>query len=654
MPTVIDALTVALSLDATGFTKGQKTATTAFGKTKDEAVKAGKSIEGASEKAAESLEKIARNALKLFAIFTAGRAVKDFVADITSADSALGRLAQRIGQSPSTVSAFGNAVERMGGNAATAQASLEKFTDQMAVLKRSGQYGGFDEISRLIGRSGVGINLFNKDATQTLGQISDALKSVKDKYGAVEAYSFGKGLGFDEGTIALLIKGSAAMRAATEESKRIGVANKADTDAAQNFQTSIRTLEQAMTSLGRSVMTQVTPTLVNLLKYFQDVITANREWINTNIVQAVKDFATWLKSIDWKAVVDGVREFGKGTDAVVKGIGGWKVAAEAFFALWAASKMVSLFAPLFGQIALLRATLVGMGPIGWSLLGLGTLAGILAQNADKGIVSGGKPKATLNPGDELPGVSTAPNERGGAGIRFRGSRGSARTGDMMRYAMDQLRAEGVPEANLRQAAAHLVGQATMESGLDPNKVHDGGTGYGIYGARLGRRSRMLAWLSAHGYAPNSAEGQQRYMAHEAMTDPTYAVTRRILMGQGSGNVGTDTNTITGNFERPAINNNRSGAVRGAYGTGPSAVPGPTSWNGIPAAAGFVEQAKMAQAANAARVSNDNRSNIDQSSQTTIGDVHVHTNASDADGIARDMQGAMRRRSFAMSANYGQA
>ncbi len=143
---------------------------------------------------------------------------------------------------------------------------------------------------------------------------------------------------------------------------------------------------------------------------------------------------------------------------------------------------------------------------------------------------------------------------------------------MMRYAMDQLRREGVPEAHLRQAAAHLVGQAQMESGLDPNKVHDGGTGFGIYGARdpqpgRGRRTDMFRWLDKNGYARNSAEGQMRYMAHEAMSG-RFKQTRGILMGEGSGDIERDTNTITREFESPRIVNRRSGAVRNALGVGP--------------------------------------------------------------------------------------
>lgn len=193
---------------------------------------------------------------------------------------------------------------------------------------------------------------------------------------------------------------------------------------------------------------------------------------------------------------------------------------------------------------------VGRGPSGERLDGLGT----------------GAPR--------LPGIGEGAAPRGDGS----GNAGSARTGQMMAYAMDQLRREGVPEDRLREAAAHLVGQATMESGLDPNKVHDGGTGYGIYGARDpkgwgtyrgARRSDMVRWLEKNGYARNSAEGQMREMAHSAMSG-RYPRTRGILMGGGSGDLERDTNAITGEFESPAVINRRSGAVRNALRVGPEA------------------------------------------------------------------------------------
>lgn len=153
-----------------------------------------------------------------------------------------------------------------------------------------------------------------------------------------------------------------------------------------------------------------------------------------------------------------------------------------------------------------------------------------------------------------------------------GSAGAATRAAMMSYAMDQLRKEGVPEEHLRAAAAHLVGQADMESGLDPNKRHDGGTGFGIYGARdpspgRGRKTDMLRWLKANGYAMNSAKGQMEYMVHEAMTG-NYPHTRAILRGANPQTMARDSWGITHEFESPRVDNDRSGAVGRAYRTGP--------------------------------------------------------------------------------------
>ena len=147
---------------------------------------------------------------------------------------------------------------------------------------------------------------------------------------------------------------------------------------------------------------------------------------------------------------------------------------------------------------------------------------------------------------------------------------------MMSWAMDELRAQGVPEANAKAAAAHLVGQAEMESGLNPSLSHDSGTGYGIYGARLDRRAHMLDWMTQNGYSPSSPEGQMRYMAREAMSGQ-YPRTRAVLMGANETGFMPDSRAITAEFERPAIINNRAPAVYAAYGT--NAPANALAWGG---------------------------------------------------------------------------
>ena len=208
---------------------------------------------------------------------------------------------------------------------------------------------------------------------------------------------------------------------------------------------------------------------------------------------------------------------------------------------------------------------------------------------------------------------------------------------MMAYAVDQLRKEGVPEPNLQAAAAHLVGQADMESGLNPRQSHDGGTGYGIYGARLDRRAAMFAWLRKNNYALDSAEGQMRYMAHEAMSG-RYPTTRRILMGANKGSMRADSQAITHEFEGPKVDNYRAGAVEKAYTT--------------PGSGGSISTPRVKPSPSVTNSSSTRTSNNSSSTETHIGSITVQTQATDAAGIARELPKAIERSSFASQANSG--
>lgn len=136
--------------------------------------------------------------------------------------------------------------------------------------------------------------------------------------------------------------------------------------------------------------------------------------------------------------------------------------------------------------------------------------------------------------------------------------------DVLESAMEQLRLEGVPDQHLRSAAAHLAGQAYAESGLNPNVYHDGGIGYGIYGANGARLARMRQWMAAN-KIPNTRAGQMRYMAHEAMT--SFPVTRNILMHATVNRINSDVPVVTWNFESPSWPRNdiRIRAVKAFHG-----------------------------------------------------------------------------------------
>ena len=103
MPTIVDALVVTLGLDPAGFVKGQKDAAQSFKKTQDEATAVGKQIENSGKQAAEFFSALRKEVIGLFAAFTAGKGLKEFIADITAGDAALGRMAGNLKTAPETL-----------------------------------------------------------------------------------------------------------------------------------------------------------------------------------------------------------------------------------------------------------------------------------------------------------------------------------------------------------------------------------------------------------------------------------------------------------------------------------------------------------------------------------------------------------------------
>ena len=386
MATIIDRLVVELGLDPKAFTKGQKEAAAALIKTRQQAEKEAKAMERSLDGATDAIERLARNALKLFAIFTAGRAIKSFVSDMTGADAALGRLATRIGQAPGDISAMATAVTRAGGSFDAAANSFQSFSDNIQQIRTTGDSSILPFLARVQAAGGKTINL-NKDISETFIDLADNLKAVREKGGDAQANYLGRQLGLDEGTVALLVRGGAAVRSYLEQSRRLGVATKADTEAAQSLQTTWRSLTQASEGLGRTILTAVTPTITDLLKRLQEWIEANREWIRTEIVANVKEFAKFLREIDWKAIGDGIKTFVSSANSAAQAVGGWLKVCEALFAIWLGSKFIAVLR----AIGLFRVAMLGGG---------GLLGGVF-----KGLAIGGTIGAdAITPNAEKPGL----------------------------------------------------------------------------------------------------------------------------------------------------------------------------------------------------------------------------------------------------------
>ena len=508
---------------------------------------------------------------------------------------------------------FSQAVSQLGGSAGGALNDLENFAGRLRSNPQG--YAAF--------LKSVGVEA--RDAQGNIRGAAELYKEFRKNVGERKPYEqqllYAQEMGVSEQTWRATDPAKLAEEEARSRAKyaRLGYDPDKATEDAKGLQHALRDMFESINIIGEKTASKIFADVGDNLKGFTTFIEQHGDQIAeilSKVAQMVLAVSRALLELLTSDKVKGGLDWLMGMFGhVEEGTGKWvadtekiKAALEAlavFVATVFVAKITGGIREILKELAPLLTLLAPFaGVLGLPAIGTAIVGGALVAGSDpsKGITHGGRPDGALNPGDELPGVGGGSAGSGeGAWARAKrlgraalnavglgggdadtprgsgqGNARAARTGEMMRYAMDQLRREGVPEENLKQAAAHLVGQATMESGLDPNKVHDQGTGYGIYGARDpkgwgdypgARRSQMVKWLEANGYARNSAEGQMREMAHRAMSGK-FPQTKAILIGRGTGDVGADTRTITGEFEAPKFINDRTGAVRNALRVGP--------------------------------------------------------------------------------------
>lgn len=487
MATVIDALVVELGLDPKGFTKGQKEAAAALVKTRKSAEKEAKEIERSLDRASEGFDRLIRNALKLFAVFTTGRAIKDFISDITASDAALGRLAKSLETTPQALSALGGAVSRSGGSADAAANSFQRLANSYNELKLTGRSATYDMLSRISGATGKVIR-YGKDTQRTLYDIADAAKAMSEQSGVSFTTNILEQAGLDPGTISLLIQGSEKMREAQEKVKRLGgVVSKQDTENAQRFSTALHDVGTISEGLGRTIWTNLSPAISEIIEKVIKWYEANGEWLRSEIAEKVKMLADYLRSIDWEAIGTGIKEFASGANEAAKAVGGWKVVFEALLGAWLFTKLLALLRVL----GLIRLAITGSATPGIfgslvGALGIGGTAAVgaavgTAVGADVAVPNAAKPGVTNHWDDEASGAAGGAGmgsvlRRGGRWLKRKLGFGGGTSGRSVRPTSSNIDPE--VEAYIREAA--------IKRGINPDTAVGIADGEGLGGSTPNR------------------------------------------------------------------------------------------------------------------------------------------------------------------------
>ena len=258
--TIIDQLVVKLDLDSSDFNKGQKGVAGSLDDTRKATDRLGDDIAASGKKAAEFFSQIEKAAIKFFAVLTVGRGLSDFTRTIVGTGAQLDRMSGRLGTSVDTLSRWQGAVRQSGGTGEGFLSTMQNLSQAMTELQLTGNTGMLPFLQKL----GVSVVDANGKAKLTV----DLLKDIGDAANArianpADRFNILQSMGIDEGSINLMMKG------ATERDKLLNSQkgySDADAKAAREAQEKWEGVKLQIERTSQAIVIELLPLLERISK----------------------------------------------------------------------------------------------------------------------------------------------------------------------------------------------------------------------------------------------------------------------------------------------------------------------------------------------------------------------------------------------------
>lgn len=263
--TVIDSLIVKLALDSSEFESGEKKVAAGLDDTRKSTERVGKDIAANGKKAAEFFGQLQSAALKFFAVLTVGRGMADFTRTIVGGGAQLDRMSKRLDTSADTLSRWQGAVRQSGGTGEGLISTLQGLSGEMTQIAISGE----SSLIPMLGFLGVSLKDSNGKAKTTVELLKDIGDAANIKIpNKANRFNILQSMGIDEGTINLLMKGSA-------ERDRLLTSQKgysdADAKAAREAQEKWEGVKLQIERTSQAIVIELLPLLerisANMLKF---------------------------------------------------------------------------------------------------------------------------------------------------------------------------------------------------------------------------------------------------------------------------------------------------------------------------------------------------------------------------------------------------
>jgi len=220
MATVIDSLLIELGLDTSKFDQNQKKSVEQLRKLDEQAQKTGKNIQKSADDIGDGFN-FAKDALMAFGSVLSFSAMKNFLADTTKTNIAIGNTSQLLGMSAAELKAWGQMAELVGGDLGSITDTFKNLQSNLAQVKMGGGQEFLKNIAYIQQATGKDLGFDFTKGTFDVYKLSDALASLKSQVTSGQYLQFTQAIGVTPESLVLLEKGSDYLHKNEDEFRKL-------------------------------------------------------------------------------------------------------------------------------------------------------------------------------------------------------------------------------------------------------------------------------------------------------------------------------------------------------------------------------------------------------------------------------------------------
>ena len=255
----------------------------------------------------------------------------------------------------------------LGGSSASEMDSAIAMLNKNIANAANGSNQNLVGLMKHLGISMKDANGKMKTAAELMPEIADAIKSQTNstQKAYIATQFFGKS---GQNLIKTLADGSEGLKLAQKEAEHFGaILSDESVQASAQFGDSLSRTKYAVQGLQNTIGSKLLPVLQPMLDNFNELIARNREWFATTITEAVKDFASSIREIDFKAIINGLITFTRTSVKVLNALGGLKTIGIIVAGIFAGKLVTAIFA--VGKALMFLA----LNPVGAIITGIAAL-----------------------------------------------------------------------------------------------------------------------------------------------------------------------------------------------------------------------------------------------------------------------------------------